>query len=424
MKILVIGTLYEPDLGPSAPLFTLLSENLAARGHQVTVITMVPHYPSGQVAPEFRGRLFTSSTANGVRVIRIGLPSVDRAKLPLRFIQYFCYQIGAAAAGLGQTYDVVLAANPFLTVWLPFAVTVALRGKPAVYSVQDVYPQVGIALGVFRTRPVIAAATFLERFCLNHSGIVQIISESFRAELRQLGVSDEKMALVYNWVDTGLIRPLPRPTAFEEEQMLAGKFIVLYAGNIGRSQGLEHILTAADILRGHADIRFVFVGDGAARAALQVQAEQRRLPNVQFIPFQPRRKLPEVLASADIALVSLSKGIGPRSLPSKIYSIYASGRPALASVEEDCETWNLVRRSGAGVCIPPEDPGAMAEAILMLKNDPRLREELGQRGRAWAEKYHSPQAAAAQFEALLQAASMGRAARDLSRRPEEDTQGG
>lgn len=401
MNVLVIGTLYEPDLGPSAPLFTLLSENLAKRGHQINVITMVPHYPSGQVTASFRGKLIWQATENGVRVIRIGLPSVNRARLSHRLLQFIFYQVGATVASFGQRYDVVLAANPFLTVWLPFAWTVALRRKPAIYSIHDVYPDVGMTLGIFHSKLVISIATNLERFCLRHSSVVRILSESFRPKIRNFGVPDSKISLIYDWVDTELIRPIHQNNSFSREHNLVDRYVVLYAGNIGRSQGLDHVLTVAEQMENYKDILFVFIGDGSAREELIVEANQRQLPNVRFIPFQPRERLPQVLASADISLVSLRKGIGTGSLPSKLYSIFASGRPVLAAVDENCETWDLVSRAEAGLCIPPEDPFEMSKAILKLKNDPELRECLGRNGRLWAEKYHSPQAAAEQFEKLL-----------------------
>jgi colanic acid biosynthesis glycosyl transferase WcaI len=202
-------------------------------------------------------------------------------------------------------------------------------------------------------------------------------------------------------VDTDFIKPIPRDNAFSQELHLSNTFIVLYAGNLGLSQGLEHVLTAAEQLADHRDIKFVFVGDGSGREHLVAEAERRRLANVQFLPFQPRSRLPEVLATADISLVVLRRGIGSGSLPSKLFSILASGRPILASVDEGCETWELVERAQAGICVPPEDPIELAKAILNFKKDDCFRERLGLNGRAWAERYHSPQSAAEQFEKLL-----------------------
>jgi colanic acid biosynthesis glycosyl transferase WcaI len=216
-----------------------------------------------------------------------------------------------------------------------------------------------------------------------------------------MGVPDEKMALVYDWVDTDLVHPMPRENAFAREHNLVGKFVVLYAGNIGLSQGLEHVLCAAETLQNCPDIKFVFVGDGANREHLVAESEGRHLENVTFLPFQPRQRLPEVLASADISLVSLQSGIGVSSLPSNTFSILASGRPVIACVDEGSETWNLIKRAEAGLCIPPEKPLELADAILTLKENQVLRESMGQNGRCWAESHHSPQAAAKQIERLM-----------------------
>jgi colanic acid biosynthesis glycosyl transferase WcaI len=302
---------------------------------------------------------------------------------------------------VGRTFDAVLAANPALWVWLPFAIHVVLRRKPAVFSVHDVYPDVGVTLGVFRHPPIIATVAGLERFCLNHSSTVRILSDSFRLGIRALGVPEDKMVLVYDWVDTDLIRPMPHDNGFAQEQNLKDRFVVLYAGNLGLSQGLEHVLAAAEKLINKEDLCFVFVGDGAGREHLMAEAEIRRLRNVKFLPFQPRDRLPEVLASADVSLVILRRGIGTGSLPSKIFSIMASGRPVITSVDEESETWDLVKRAEAGLCVPPENPEELANAIIKLKNDQGLRECLGRNGRKWAERHHSSKSAAKQFEKLL-----------------------
>lgn len=401
MRILIFGGHYEPDLGPSAPIFTMLCRNLVRLGHQVTMLTMVPHYPSGRVPPEYRGKLFWKDDDQGVEVIRLGLPSVDRAKLPQRMLQYLAYQISATLTGLSKKYDVVFSGSPSISMWLPFTVLATLRGKPAVYSVYDVYPSVGIKLGIFRHQLIIDLVTRLERSCLDNAMLVRIISDSFRPDLREMGVTDEKMARGYDWVDTDLVRPLPRLNPFAEENGLTDKFVVMYAGNLGLSQGLEYVIAAADLLKEQQDILFLFVGDGASREMLEEETARRGLQNVKFLPFQPRERLPEVLASADVSLVSLQRGMGSGSLPSKMYSIFASGRPLLISVDEGSEPWKLVEQAGAGLCVPPENPAALSTAILYLKNTPHLCEQFGRQGRIWAEAHHSPKAGAREIESML-----------------------
>jgi colanic acid biosynthesis glycosyl transferase WcaI len=403
MRLLMIVPYYAPDLGPSAPLFTMLAEELVKRGHQVTVIAAVPHYPSGTVPEEFRKKLIQRSKENGVEVIRVRVPSVKRASLWRRILQYVCYQFGATWAGLGLHYDAAFVANPALWVLLPYTCLVFFRRKPSIFSVHDVYPDVGITLGIFRNKFVSAAVGSLERFCLKYSFSIRILSESFKPGVQALGVPESKLVLIYDWVDTTLIKPLPKDNSFTQEYLLKEKFVVLYAGNLGLSQGLEHVLIAADRLADHADLQFVFVGDGAGKELLFAQVEQKKLKNVQLIPFQPRQRLPEVLASADIALISLKKGVGTGSLPSKTFSSMASGRPVIACVDEGSETWNLIQRAEAGLCVPPENPAELSNTIIALKRDPALRERLGRNGRVWAEQHHSPQAAAEKFERLFEA---------------------
>jgi len=316
-------------------------------------------------------------------------------------LQFVCYQLGATWSGFSRRSDALIVGNPSLEVWLPFAVHAVLRRTPAVFSVHDVYPDVGVKLGIFRGKAVTAGVAWLERFCLNHAASVRILSPSFQGMLAAHGVTEGKMTLIYDWVDTDLIRPLPRDNDFAREHGLHQGFVAQYAGNIGLSQGLEHVLHAARLLAGREGIRFLFVGEGTGRERLMAEAEQHRLANVRFLPFQPRARLPEVLATADVSLVVLQRGIATASLPSKSFSILASGRPLIASADEGSDLCDLVRRSGAGLCVPPEDPQALADAIVSLESDAARRVRLGRDGRAFAERHHSPQAATAQFETLL-----------------------
>ncbi len=404
MRIMILGLHYEPDLGPAAPLATMLCENLVRLGHHVTIITWVPHYPTGRVSAKFRGKLkwLWKSVENGVNVIRVAVPSVDRSKLPLRLLQFLCFQIGATRAGLGKKYDVVFSSDTCMEVFLPYTYLVVLRRKPAIYSVYDVYPKVGIALGIFKHKAVIALVSAMERFILKNAKVVRIISDSFRPDLRALGVPDEKMIRVYDWVDTDLVHPLPRDNAFAQEQGLMGKFVVLYAGNLGLSQGLELVLSAAETLKNYQDISFVFVGEGSSRERLIADAEKRQLKNVKFIPYQPRPRLPEVLATADVSLVLQQRGIGFTALPNKTLSTLSSGRAMIVSTDEESETAKLVKQAEAGLVVPPENPTALVEAILTLKNNIELRERMGRNGRTWAEEHHSPQTGAKQIEKILQ----------------------
>jgi colanic acid biosynthesis glycosyl transferase WcaI len=211
----------------------------------------------------------------------------------------------------------------------------------------------------------------------------------------------KKPIAILPWLDTDFLRPLPRRNAFSEEMGLNGKFVILYAGNLGLSQGLDKVLLAAQSLSNVEHLAFVFVGDGPNRLSLIQQGAQLGLGNVRFLPYQPRHRLPEMLATADVSLVSLRRGIGFRSLPSKTFPILASGRPILAVAEQGSDLCQLVESSGVGVCVPPDDVDALSMAILDLSKDAGLREKYGQHAREYAVRHHSHRAAAVQFEQLL-----------------------
>jgi colanic acid biosynthesis glycosyl transferase WcaI len=399
MKILIISPCYAPDLGPSASMLAMLAENLVSLGNQVTVLAAVPHFPTGFVAREYRQRLWTWEYRSGVRVGRAWIPSGSRANLVHRALTFLVYQVLVTLAGLKLEYDVAFIANPAIETGLALICLGWLRRKPVVFGVWDVYPEVGVRMGLFRSQIIIQMVAFLEDVCLQTAQCVQVLGERFVADLAPHRIKYERITIIPPWLDTELIRPLPRQNSFSHEHKLDRKFVVLYAGNLGLTQGLEVVLAAARRLANEPEILFVFVGDGAGKEQLIRRAYG--LDNVRFLPFQPRGRVPEMLASADLSLVVLKRGIGSSCLPSKIFSILSSARPVLACVDKNSEAWNLIERSRSGLCVLPENPEAIVQAILYLKKDPARGELMGRNGRLWAKKYHSSQAAAKQFEILL-----------------------
>jgi colanic acid biosynthesis glycosyl transferase WcaI len=383
-------------------MMAMLAEDLVHLAHHVTVLAAVPHFPSGKVFQGYRHGLWQWQNQKGVQVCRVRVPSGNRANLFHRFLTFMVYQWLATLAGIFLKYDLLFVTNPAIETFLPFIVLGWLRNKPSVYSVHDVYPDVGVVLGIFHHRWVIALVAAIERFCLMHSSRVRILSNAFIPGLNALGVSFSKMVLIYDWADPSLIRPMSKNNPFTQEHDLVNKFVILYAGNIGFSQGLEEVLSAAQILEDRPNIRFIFVGDGPSRNGLIKQSTKMNLSNVLFLPFQPRERLSEVFASANLALVSLSSGMGTDSLPSKTFSYLASGCPILAITDEGNDLWQLIHRSKSGWCITPGQPNALADAIDKLTYSPNVLLSFGKNGREYVIAHHSRQAAARQFEQLFQ----------------------
>ncbi|HEY2991255.1 MAG TPA: glycosyltransferase family 4 protein [Methylomirabilota bacterium] len=405
MRIAVVTLLYGPDGGPSAPLYRELCESLAARGHDVTVLAAVPHYPTGRVAGAWRSAARRAELVGGVRVIRLPVPSVDRARLPFRLLQFLVFQLRAAWAALRLSPDVALVGNPALEVFLPFVALASVKRVPTVFSVHDVYPDVGVALGVFRSRAVVAVVEWLERYCVSRAVALRILAPSFAGPARRLRA--RAVRLIYDWVPAERFEARPRCNDFALHHKLVDRFVVLYAGNLGFSQGLEHVVAAAARMRDDAEVAFVFVGDGAMREPLEQAVQAAGLTNVVFLPFQPADRVPDVLATADVCLVPLRRGLGRGSLPSKTLSIFAAGRPVLAAVDGDSDLADLVRRSGAGICVAPEDPEALAAAIVTLKRDEASRARMASAGRRFAHEHHRLEPAVDAFEDTLATAAAG-----------------
>jgi colanic acid biosynthesis glycosyl transferase WcaI len=401
VRILFFSSCYKPDGGPLAPLIGLLAESLAKRGHDVTVISSVPHFPTGFVPASCKGWKVRRTVENGVRIIRIPLPSIGRKKLTYRMLQFLVYQVGAMLEGFFVKADAVISHTPGLEVWLPFTVHGLIRKRKTIYSIHDVYPDVGIRMGIFRSRCVISVVKALEESCIRNADRVRVLSKSFIQRIHEMGAKEEKIILIYDWVEICESRLGTKKNAFAREYGLNGAMKVFYTGNIGYIQGLDIVIEAAKILRENQNIRFVFVGDGGAKSDLENLASIYRLDNILFIPYQPRERMSDVLACADIGLVSLKKGHGFGALPSKIYTIMANGKPVIASIDEGCDAWDLVRRADAGLCVPPESPQELADAIVQITSSDAQPTVLGENGRKYVVANHSPEHAAELFERAL-----------------------
>ena len=220
---------------------------------------------------------------------------------------------------------------------------------------------------------------------------------------------DERISIIPNWVDTDFLRPLPKDNPVARRLGLDGVFTVMYSGIISLSsfETLARILEAARLLAPDRETRLVIVGDGLKRADLQARAEELRLDNVVFLPFQPYADLPGLLASADVLLVPLDKEKSFLSVPSKLYNYLAAGRPILGLAVESSEVYQIIREAECGLCAPPDDPQRIAAAVRALRDDPGGREAMAARGRRLAEDVYSRRSVVEAFEALMEEAARG-----------------
>jgi colanic acid biosynthesis glycosyl transferase WcaI len=302
----------------------------------------------------------------------------------------------------GPRPDVILLTSPSLPACVPATLLGWLRDCPVVLNLQDILPEAAIHVGLLKNKFLIGLFSTLEKFAYHSASKISVIADGFVENLLSKGVSASKIVQIPNWVDVNFIRPLPKESSsFRAANNLNGKFVVLYSGNIALTQGLETVIAAATKLRDMPDIAFVIVGEAKGLQRLRQKCEELGADNVLLLPFQPREQLPEMLAAADVGLVVQKKNVISFNMPSKIQVILASGRAIVASVPARGTAARAVKQSGGGVIVPPEDPEALAAAVLSLYKHPEKVQKLGQKSRQYAVEQYAFEQALNQYESLF-----------------------
>jgi colanic acid biosynthesis glycosyl transferase WcaI len=408
MELLVLCPHFAPDTAPTGEVMTAIARGLTDQGHRLRVVTALPWYRRHAVEPGWEGRLVRHEDVPWGRVTRLHPFPTDKRNIPARALAFGAFTLESTVAGLvGARPDGVFAMSPPLTLGLAGALAARRWGVPFVFNIQDVFPDVAIEVGKLTDPRLIRAARRLERTCYRLSDAVTVLSEELRANVAaKLGPDSRvRVEMIPNFVDLERVTPGDRRTAYRAELGLGDEPGVMYAGNVGFSQSLELLLAGA---RAMPSVTFVVNGEGSARPDLERAAAG--LPNVRFADYQPRGRLAEVLASADLHLVPLRRGLAKASVPSKLYSILAAGRPVLASVDEGTEVARTVEAAGAGRAVPPEDEGAFLAALADLLRDPVALAATGAAGRSFVETWVSPAAVAGRYAALFEDLRAARAA--------------
>jgi colanic acid biosynthesis glycosyl transferase WcaI len=382
---------------------TELAEGLVKRGHQVRVITGMPNYPQRQIYPDYQGKFYCTENRNGVIVQRSYIWVKPRPNLLDRLLLDGSFVLTSLLQALrGWRPDIILLTVPPLPVCVPAALLGWIYNCPIVLNVQDILPEAAVKVGLLKNKWMIRVFEVLERFAYRTAHTVSVIAEGFVENLEGKGVPSDKITCIPNWVDIHFIRPLPQENnAFREAHNLTDKFVVLYSGNIALTQGLETVVQAAAQLRHIPEIAFLIVGEPKAIAKLQQHSQECGADNVSLLPFQPREKLPEMLAAANVGLIVQKRNVVAFNMPSKTQVLLASGRPIVASVPSTGTAAKAIERSRGGMVVEPENPTQLAEAILQLYQNPELAESLGKQGRQYAIERYSFEQALNQYEALF-----------------------
>jgi colanic acid biosynthesis glycosyl transferase WcaI len=388
MNILFLSDNFPPESNAPASRLHEHARHWVRAGHRVTVITCAPNFPEGKLYRGYENRWHQTEELDGIRVVRVKTYMAANEGFLGRTLDYLSFMgMGVLAGAIERRPDVLVATSPQFFTALGGAGLGALRGLPFVFEVRDLWPASIVAVGAMREGRVIQALERLELALYRRAAAVVVVTEAFRDDIAARGIPRDKIHLVPNGADLGWCAPRPRDPGVVAEYGLEGKFVVGYIGTHGMAHALERVLDAAQALRDVPELVFVFAGAGAERAALERSVARRGLESVRLVPRQPKQRMPALWSVCDVTLIPLrADPVFAGVVPSKLFEAMAHGVPIIISVPEG-EATALVRETGAGLVVPPEQPAALAAAIRELMGAPERLGELRARALAAAPRF-------------------------------------
>lgn len=339
---------------------------------------------------------------DGIQIIRVALyPDHSRSGLK-RALNYVSFAVSATMLGpwLVKRPDVIHVIPP-LTVGVPGWLLSRLWRVPFTHEIQDIWPETLAATRMLNNQRALAYIGKFAKWMYHRASAIRVIAPGFKANLIQKGVPAEKIHVISNWVDTDFYRPVEHSPELSAKLGLAGRFNVMYAGAMGPAQGLDTILEAAKLLEDLPQVQFVMVGDGVERSRLQETAVMNNMQNVKFLGRHPADAMPSFYALADVLLVHLRDDPLFRiTIPHKIFTYMASGKPVLAAVEGDAAV--VIETAHAGLACASSNPQSLAETVrCFYEMSIDERSALGKNGRYAACETYGREHLVAQIAAML-----------------------
>ncbi len=401
MRILLLSQWFQPEKFLCGMPFV---RELIALGHEVEVLTGFPNYPQGVLYEGYHIKPLQKEILEGVPVIRVPLfPSHDQSAIR-RIANYMSFAFSASTIGIFavKRADVAYVYHPPGTVGLPACMLRLIRRIPFIYDIKDLWPDTLEASGMFTNRLGLWFVNKWCRFVYKRASKIVVCTPGFKKKLCERGVPEEKIEVIYNWCDDTMIRPVERDENLSKELGLAGRFNVIFGGNIGAAQALIAVLEAAKIIEDrYPKIQFVLIGDGIEKNLLRQKADDMKLKNVKFIPFKPISEIASILSLGDLLFVHLKdEPLFRITIPAKLQAYMAVGKPILNAVRG--EAAELLSRANAGLSCEPENPKSIAETVIKFYSlSPVELKRMGDNGKKFYHEQLSLQIGAAKFEKIF-----------------------
>ena len=389
MKLVYLVQYFSPEKASGLQLVEDLLEGFSAHGWKTDVFTPTPtrgvtdeqrkEYARKRVEVKYDGKL----TIHRMHLYREGKGFVGRA------IRYVLFSIECFWEAATVPADFIFTGSGPPTQGVVVGLAKKVSGKKVIYNLQDIFPDSLVTSGICgKNSFLMKIGHAMENFTYRNADHIITITDDMKANIMKKGVPEDKISVVRNWIDTDKVKHISREDnlLFDELKLPRDGFYVVYAGNLGKVQGVDVILKTASLMKNNRDIKFVIFGNGSEEENLKKIVNDKHLDNVLMLPLQPIERASEVYSMADVSIISCTPGTGGSGMPSKTWTIMAAGVPIIASFDMPSEMERTIEEAECGFCTRAGDENELTEKIIRVFGDSRLKKCLGQNARRYAEK--------------------------------------
>lgn len=387
MKVLTFCAYFEPEIAASMYLTTNLFEDAANSGIEVEIFAPTPTRGVDKNTIEKYKKIKYEERCNGLlKIHRFSMLQEGKGVL-VRAFRYILLNMAFIWKGLWTKADILFIDSTPPTQGFMATLLKKIKHIPMVYNLQDIFPDSLLYTGISTDRSLMfKIGRWMEHITYKNADKIIVISEDFKQNIMKKGVPENKIDVVYNWVDEKSVYHVDREKniLFERYNIDRNKFYIAYSGNIGLTQNIELLIEVANKIKDFKDIGFIIIGNGMFKAELETQVARRKLDNIIILPFQPYEEIANVFSIGDVGLIISKPGIGNNSVPSKTWSYMAAETPILASFDAESELCKLVKENNCGICVDAGDVEKFIEAILQMKK--LKNNDFGKNGRNYIDE--------------------------------------
>ena len=380
VRILFLSHFYPPEMGGAAARISGLARWLVKFGHDVTVITGYPNYPTGKIYPEYKNKKNKIEFIDGVKILRSKVLPASYQSVLVRLLNYFTLFFTALWNGVRKrnNFDIIVASSPPLTIGILGLILSKIYKIPWIFDIRDIWPDVAVEAGMLRENGIVhKLSKKLANYLYKQATHITPVTERKLTKIRKYDIPISKISVVPNGVDFDIINDT-KQMDWRGALGIENKFILSYAGLIGIAQGVNIIIETAIQLKDIDDIHFLIVGEGVERKKLRNRVKSIKLNNVTFLPSQPKESIPSLLTSSDIALIPLVSTKLVDAVPSKLLEAWACKLPVILIAGG--EAADMVIKAQGGIVISSNDVEGIKTAIIKLKDSPELINKYSQNG--------------------------------------------